>query len=43
MEAKARAEAGKSIGGSDMSLDTDIAIVGVENKVSDSGITYGLI
>ena len=43
VEAKARAEVGESIGGSNASSDADIGIVGVENKVSDSGITCGLI
>ena len=35
-EAKARAEVGELIGGSNVSLDTEVRITGVTTKVSDS-------
>ena len=38
VEVKARAEVGESDRGSNMSSDTEVAVVGVETKVSDSGI-----
>ena len=43
VEAKARVEVGKFIGGSDASSDTDIVVVGVDVKVSDSCIVNEVI
>ena len=40
---KARAEAGESDGSSGESSDTEVVIMGVEIKVSDSGIFYGMV
>jgi len=37
-EAKVRVEVGELIGGSDASLDTEVALVGVESKLSDNGV-----
>ena len=38
VEARERAEAGESLGGSDVSSDNEVRIMGVTSKVSGSGV-----
>ena len=39
-EVKERAQVGELIGGYNVSSDTEVAVVGVENKVTDSGLFF---